>query len=264
MMAERQDAGLAAWTEGWIPALKGTIPERTSCQETHEEALLVIPSATWILRVQMSARSEGMCWDQPPVPPGSLLRYDRFMLIRFARREDVPALLEIYNQSIDSPVTFETVLPSEDEFASRLEAFSTTYPYLVSVEDGRITGYAYAHRCFEREAYRFDAEVTIYMDRSVWRTGSAGKLYSKLLELLEKMNIVNAYALVTEPNKQSVFFHQKMGFDKFAVFTDAGYKNGSWIDVIWLVNVLNDKMMPPPEPLSVWDVVTQEAEWEVT
>lgn len=61
MMAERQDAGLAAWTEGWIPALKRTIPERTSCQETHEEAHLAIPSATWILRVQMSARSEGMC-----------------------------------------------------------------------------------------------------------------------------------------------------------------------------------------------------------
>lgn len=42
------------------------------------------------------------------------------MNVRMARLEDSAALLKIYAQYIDSPVTFERVLPSEREFAARI------------------------------------------------------------------------------------------------------------------------------------------------
>ena len=68
------------------------------------------------------------------------------MKLRFAVPEDAKALLRIYAQYIDTNITFEYVLPSEEEFAERICSFSQVYPYLVCEENGRIVGYAYAHR----------------------------------------------------------------------------------------------------------------------
>ena len=60
------------------------------------------------------------------------------MEMRFATEEDAPALLEIYGQYIDTPITFETELPSLEDFRWRIREFSRDYPYLVSVQDGRM------------------------------------------------------------------------------------------------------------------------------
>ena len=80
------------------------------------------------------------------------------MNVRWARPQDSAALLRIYAQYIDTPVTFEYTLPSENEFAARIGAISAEYPYLVCEEDGETLGYAYAHRQAEREAYQWNAE----------------------------------------------------------------------------------------------------------
>ena len=181
------------------------------------------------------------------------------MDIRFATEEDAPALLEIYGQYIDTPITFETELPSLEDFRWRIREFSRDYPYLVSVQDGRITGYAYAHRAFTRDAYRFDAETTIYLSRDSQHSGTGPMLYAKLLDYLRRMNVVNAYALVTEPNRQSIYFHQRMGFRAFATFQDSGYKLDRWISVIWLVKVLNPREGRPAEIRSIRDVLAEEA-----
>lgn len=179
------------------------------------------------------------------------------MEIRFATAEDAGALLAIYAQYIDTTITFETVLPSIDEFADRIRSFSAFYPYLVALEEGRIVGYAYAHRAFTRDAYRFDAETTIYLDRNWQHRGVGLELYGRLLDCLRRMNVVNAYALVTEPNRNSVYFHQKAGFREFATFTDTGYKNGRWISVIWLSKVLNEKTDSQKELISVHDLARE-------
>lgn len=57
------------------------------------------------------------------------------MNVRMARLEDSAALLKIYAQYIDSPVTFERVLPSEREFAARIGRIAEVYPYLVCQGD---------------------------------------------------------------------------------------------------------------------------------
>ena len=68
------------------------------------------------------------------------------MKIRFASVEDSAALLRIYAQYINTPITFECELPPKEEFAARIRDISREYPYLVCEEDGRIgtfhkTGY---------------------------------------------------------------------------------------------------------------------------
>lgn len=89
------------------------------------------------------------------------------MHFRTARLSDAPALLEIYREYIDTPITFEYALPSEDEFKDRIRSISEFFPYLVLEDDsGVIVGYAYAHRHMERAAYQWNAELSIYLSLS--------------------------------------------------------------------------------------------------
>lgn len=179
------------------------------------------------------------------------------MEIRTARVEDASQLLEIYSQYIDTNITFETELPTLEEFERRIESIGTAYPYLVAQDGERIVGYAYAHRAFERAAYRFDAETTIYLAKDCRHHGLGLKLYRSLLGILAQMNVVNVYALVTGANRNSIYFHQKAGFSVFATFTDTGYKNGEWIDVVWLARTLNGKVQCQPELKNVHEVLPE-------
>lgn len=85
------------------------------------------------------------------------------MNLRFARQEDVPGLLAIYEYYIPTNVTFEYVLPSKEEFSRRVASTSAIYPYLAAVEGERLLGYAYAHQIAERAAYHWGAELSIYL-----------------------------------------------------------------------------------------------------
>ena len=174
------------------------------------------------------------------------------MGIRMASAADTADLLAIYGQYIDTSVTFEYVLPTEAEFAARIAGVLESYPYLVWQEDGRILGYAYAHRHMERAAYQWNAELSVYLDRSARRRGLGRRLYGALMELLTLQGVLTAHALVTSPNPASEALHGSMGFSLTAVQRLAGYKNGAWHDVLWYEKELapRDPEPVPPVPLS--------------
>ena len=48
--------------------------------------------------------------------------------LRLAAIADAPAILEIYAQYMDTPITFETELPSLEEFEGRIRAITAEYP----------------------------------------------------------------------------------------------------------------------------------------
>ena len=85
------------------------------------------------------------------------------MILRFVTPQDCPALLDIYAQYIDTGVTFEYDLPTREEFTARISGICRDYPYLVCQEGDRVLGYAYAHRVWERAAYQWNAELSVYL-----------------------------------------------------------------------------------------------------
>ena len=134
------------------------------------------------------------------------------LIIRFVRADDSAALLRIYAGYIDTPVTFECALLSERAFAERIAAISAEYPYLVCEEEGAVVGYAYAHRQRDREAYQWNAELSVYLDPAYTRQGLGGRLYRILLDMLRLQGIRTVYAGVTVPNPASERLHESMGF----------------------------------------------------
>lgn len=176
------------------------------------------------------------------------------MLSRLAQPEDSPEILKIYAKYIDTPITFECVLPTEREFSKRIAAISEFYPYLVCTENSRIAGYAYAHRHMEREAYQWNAELSVYLDPSFTSKGLGRRLYKILMEILKLQGIKTVYGGVTIPNQKSEDLHKALGFRALGTYHKAGYKAGKWHDVTWFEKAIAEHDPFPKPIVSIQDL----------
>lgn len=171
------------------------------------------------------------------------------IVLRFARPEDAPALLEIYRPYVEeTSITFETQVPSEAEFCRRITEISSQFPYLVAEESGVLLGYAYAHPFHERAAYSWTVESSIYVSQAHRGRHIGTMLYRALLPLLERQGVKNVCAVVTYPNDPSIGFHGALGFSQGGILPDFGYKLGAWHSVAYLYRSL-DASSGTPGPI---------------
>lgn len=173
---------------------------------------------------------------------------------RLATEEDARGILAVYAEYIDTSITFEYVLPSLEEFTKRIRDIIEFYPYIVAECDGKIVGYAYSHRAFERIAYRWDAELSVYIARDFCGRGLGKAMYNRLIALSKLQNIHILYAKVTSPNEPSEALHRSMKFDEIAEFKNTGYKNGVWYGVLWYEMRLCEFEEDPTPPLSIHEL----------
>lgn len=161
------------------------------------------------------------------------------LVIRQASVSDAPALLAIYAPFVEhTAVSFETVVPSVDDFAGRIAKCLNGWQYLIAERDGRVVGYAYGGVHRERAAYRFSVEVSAYLDPAFHRQGIGRALYTRLFEDLAAKGYCTAFAGITLPNDASVGMHAALGFEPIGVFRNIGWKYGRWHDVGWFQRTL--------------------------
>lgn len=130
-------------------------------------------------------------------------------------------------------VSFEELPPSANEMGDRIERISLTHPFLVAEDDGRVAGFAYAGAHRERAAYRWAADVSVYVDAGHRRAGLGRALYDALFGLLVRQGLRVACAGVTLPNQASVALHESLGFRPVGIYRQIGFKAGAWRDVGW-------------------------------
>jgi L-amino acid N-acyltransferase YncA len=170
----------------------------------------------------------------------------RPLTIRQASGADAPALRRIYAPFVESTaVSFETVVPSVEEFAGRIGKSLSRWQYLVAERDGEIAGYAYGGTHRERAAYRYSVEVSAYLDPRFHRQGIGSALYRQLLDDLAALGYCTAFAGITVPNEASIGLHASVGFEPIGVFRRIGWKFDRWHDVAWMQKTLRDR---PPDP----------------
>ena len=174
------------------------------------------------------------------------------MLIRAARPQDAGACLAIYAPHVSAGATsFEEVPPTVDEFARRITRILRTHAFLVAEDHGQIAGFAYAGPHRERPAYRWSAEVSVYVAGQQHRRRVATHLYRTLFELLEQQGYRQLLAAVALPNPASIRLHHSLGFADVGVFCNVGWKAGAWRDVAWLQRPLGRppiETSAPPSP----------------
>jgi L-amino acid N-acyltransferase YncA len=157
----------------------------------------------------------------------------------------------IYAASVvGSAASFEEAPPGPAEMTSRIERTSAGHPWLVAERGGAVAGYAYASRHRERAAYRWAADVAVYVAEEHRGVGVGAELYDALIGLLRRQRLRAACAGISLPNPASVALHEALGFRRVGVFPRIGHKAGAWHDVgWWQLDLAPDDDGTPPEPL---------------
>ncbi|MBO2526813.1 MAG: GNAT family N-acetyltransferase [Clostridiales bacterium] len=172
------------------------------------------------------------------------------MSIRRAKPEDVPEMIAIYDHFVrNTAVSFEYETPTVEEFTCRLSEHITLYPWLVWEENGSVLGYAYAGKAFERAAYAWNAEISCYLAEEICGKGIGRKLYAAIEDILRRQGVRKVFAVVTSANAPSVAFHKALGYRETVTYTEVGFKQGKWYDVIWLEKQLQPLGQPKQFPI---------------
>ena len=179
------------------------------------------------------------------------------LTIRNVTVDDAERLLEIYAPYVErTAITYETRVPSPEEFRDRIRATLRRYPYIAAERGGRIVGYAYAGPFKQRASYNWSCETTVYVDASEHGSGIGRSLYRALEARLREQGIRNMYACIAYPENEdeyldlgSVRFHTKLGFTKCGEFHNCANKFGRWYNMTWMEKMIADHPADPPAVL---------------
>ncbi len=175
------------------------------------------------------------------------------MKIRIANIDDAKYIREIYMPYVlNTAISFEYEVPSEEEFQNRISSTLKEYPYLVAEEDDMVVGYAYASSFHSREAYKHSAELSVYIRQDMRGKGIGRSLYLELEKWLIMQNVYMVHACIASPDKQdehltddSEKFHKKMGFEMVGKHSMCGYKFGKWYSIVWMDKTIGQKVALP-------------------
>lgn len=170
------------------------------------------------------------------------------MSIRTVRPEDAKNLLDIYAYYVEeTAISFETEVPSVEEFKIRIEEILKSYPYIVACDNDELLGYAYLHPFVGRKAYELSAETTIYLNPVKKKMGIGKKLYSVLEDIAKAQNIINLYSCIGYVdvedeylNNNSAEFHEHMGYRMVGKFENCGHKFGRWYHMVWMEKIIGE------------------------
>ena len=154
-------------------------------------------------------------------------------MIRPVLASDREAVCEIYNEYVlHSTATFEIEPVTVEEMKRRMAEITARCPYIVwTDEDGRVTGYAYAHPWQERAAYARTWETTVYVRRGCAGRGIGSALMRRLIEECRRTGCHALVACITAENADSRRLHERLGFRQVSLFKEVGWKFGRWLDV---------------------------------
>jgi L-amino acid N-acyltransferase YncA len=171
------------------------------------------------------------------------------MVIRDAEPErDAAACAAVYAPYVtDSVASFEILPPTAPEMARRMEG---ALAWLVAERDGQTLGYAYGSSHRERAAYRWAADVAVYISGPNHRAGLGRALYDRLFAELRRIGLWTLCAGITQPNDASNGLHRAMGFTPVGTYRRIGWKADNWHDVQWWQLDLRPGEEGPPDELA--------------
>jgi phosphinothricin acetyltransferase len=162
------------------------------------------------------------------------------MMIRPVKTADAPAICGIYNYYVEhTAVSFEDAPVSAAEMEGRIQSVTARYPWFVWEDAGEVLAYAYVNTWRDRAAYRYSAELSIYVKRGKEGRGLGARLMAHLLEAVKKTEIRALVSGITVPNERSVALHEKFGFRQIALFQKIGFKLDTWLDVGYWELIVN-------------------------
>ena len=163
------------------------------------------------------------------------------MKVRPATHDDLPGILEIYNEAVLNTTASYDYEPRtlEHRIAWFEDHVKNNYPVLVAANDqGRVVGWSALNRYHDRKGYQFTTENSVYVAADQRGRGLGKLLMKPLIEAARQRGLHAILAGIDAENEASIRLHASFGFVKVAHFRQVGFKFGRWLDVIYMELVL--------------------------
>ena len=157
-------------------------------------------------------------------------------VIRDATADDLPAIVEIYNEAVASRESTADTEPVTVE-GQRLwfhEHNPATRPLWVLEREGSIAGWLSIHSYHGKPAYHITGEVSVYIHPKHRRHGVARRLLTEAIERGHGMGLKNLLAFVFRDNEASMKLFDRLEFQTWGVLPGVVDMDGSDLDVVIL------------------------------
>ena len=162
--------------------------------------------------------------------------------VRPATADDAEAICRIYNQGIEDRVaTLETELRTSDERRQWLAARGPRHPVIVAEDtDGALLGWGSLNVFNPREAYRFVADFSIYVERAARGRGVGRAMLTHLVELGREHGYHKLVLSAFPTNASGMALYTRLGFQTVGVYREQGRLDGRWVDTIIMEKLLDE------------------------
>jgi len=168
--------------------------------------------------------------------------------VRLATSDDADVICRIYNQGIEDRVaTLETEPRTPDERRAWMASRSPRHPVTVATPEragearepaSSIAGWASFNVFNAREAYRFVADISVYVDRG-WRGKGVGNvMLARLVELGREHGFHKLVLSAFPTNTGGMALYGKHGFRTVGIYKEQGQLDGAWVDTIIMEKLL--------------------------
>lgn len=156
------------------------------------------------------------------------------MKIRKPIREEIPALLDIYNYEVENGVaTLDINKKTVGEWENWYDNHNIgNHPLIVCEIEGEIAGYATLSSYREKEAYKSTVELSVYVSPFHRKKGVGTALMKAIIDMArEDMSIHTVVSVITSGNEASCCLHEKFGFTFCGTIKEVGEKFGRYVDI---------------------------------
>jgi len=170
--------------------------------------------------------------------------------LREATEEDLPAILTIYNEAIETTTAVFDYRPHT--LHMRREWFqakrSANLPVVVAAVNGAgVIGFATYGPFRAWPAYKYTIEHSVYVAAQARRLGVGRELVKEIVSIARKNQMHSVIAGIVSDNLPSLKLHRSLGFVDAGCVHQVGYKFGRWLDLMFL-ELLLETPQAPVEP----------------
>jgi L-amino acid N-acyltransferase YncA len=162
--------------------------------------------------------------------------------LRGATQADVPSICAIHNQGIEDRVATLDVDPHTlDEQRDWFNRHGPRHPVIVAEAGGEPIGWASLNQFSGRMAYRFVADLSVYVERG-WRGKEIGTLLLRAIDARARALGYHKIVLSAFPSNQAgLRLYEKFGFRTVGIYHEQGLVDGRWVDTIIMEKLLAER-----------------------
>src|SRR3990172_5421494 len=138
----------------------------------------------------------------------------------------------------DGNATLDTELRTPEERRRWLASRGVRYPVIVAEISGQVVGWGSLNVFNPRDAYRYVADFSIYVERQ-WRgRGVGSQLLTRLIELARLHGFHKMVLAAFPSNEGGMALYRKFGFREVGIYREHGLVNGKWVDITIMEKLL--------------------------